>query len=127
MPAIARTLYTALFASVLSATVAVPAYAGGDIVKCVDAAGRVTLTDGQCGDGASASKLLVGANGSEVVKPVRANLQRVALTPEPVQHDNWVDPRPHSKMLSRDAATLRAARSSLQVMDEMRQQRVAVN
>lgn len=121
MPTLLRTVYTALFASVLAA----PAFAGGDIVKCVDAAGRVTLTDSQCGSGEG--KLLVAGSNGETFKPVRASVQRVALAPEPVQHDNWVDLRPHSKMLARDAQTLRAARTSLQVMDEARQQRVAVN
>lgn len=116
-----RIICTALFASVLAS----PAFAGGDIVKCVDADGRVTITDSQCGNGEG--KLLVSGSDIPVAKPVKAGLQRVALTPEPVQHDNWIDPRPHSKMLARDAATLKAARTSLQVMDEMRGQRVAVN
>lgn len=127
-----------LLALLLAAIAATPAFAGGDIVKCVDADGRVTITDNQCGSGVA--KVLVPAAvntppGEEVAaavapaKPVRANIQRVALTVEPVQHDNWVDPRPHSKMLARDAATLKAARMSLQVLDEAasagRQQRMA--
>lgn len=127
MPATSRTFAAALLA--LAGVLAVPAFAGGDIVKCVDADGHVTITDSQCGNGAG--KVLVPAAMNtapgESVAPVRAAAQRVVLAPEPVQHDNWVDPRPHSKMLSRDAETLKAARMSLQVMDEARTQRVAVN
>jgi hypothetical protein len=132
----ARSLLTALLASALAA----PAFAGGDIVKCVDAEGRVTITDNQCASGVS--KVLVPASMNSApgtqetaaavaitaappAKLVRAGVQRVALTAEPVMHDNFVDPRPRGRMLDRDAATLRAARTSLQVMDEARQQRVA--
>ncbi len=136
-----RPLSTALLASAFAAVLAAPAFAGGDIVKCVDADGRVTITDNQCGSGVE--KVLVPAamntapgetpvmiiEPAAAAKPVRASLQRVALTPEPIQHDNWVDPRPRSKMLARDAATLKAARMSLQVLDEAasagRQQRTA--
>ncbi|MDB5962123.1 MAG: hypothetical protein JWP59_3417 [Massilia sp.] len=130
----ARSLLTALLAG--ATAFAAPAFAGGDIVKCVDADGRVTITDHQCGSGVS--KVLVPAAmntapgtqeaavpAAPPAKLVRPGVQRVVLTAEPVTHDNFIDPRPRSKMLDRDAATLRAARTSLQVLDEARQQRVA--
>jgi hypothetical protein len=98
---------------------AAPALAGGDIVKCVDSDGRVTITDHQCGSGVTTVLVAGGDNTMEAppVKSPKSGTQRLAL-PVLVEHDNWVDPRPHSKMLARDAATLRAARTSLQVLDE---------
>ena len=129
MPAIPRLLSIALTGAAIALGTA-PAFAGGDIVKCVDADGRVTITDHQCGSGV-AKVLVAGSDNvteAPLVKASKSAAQRLAQ-PVVVEHDNWVDPRPHSKMLSRDAATLRAARTSLQVLDEAatsnRQQRMA--
>jgi len=109
----------------LLAALSAPAFAGGDIVKCVAADGHVTLTDQPCNAGSSSASVIVTAASAAP----RAAITKVALTAPVVEHDNWVDPKPHGKMFSRDAATLRAARTSLQVMDEAstsaRQQRVA--
>ena len=101
----------------LSVALSTPASAGGDIVKCVAADGHVTLTDGPC-DSGNASVIVPAAGGAAPSVAPRPGINRVALTATPVEHDNWVDPRPHGKMFARDAATLRAARTSLQVMDE---------
>ena len=107
----------------LFAALSAPAFAGGDIVKCVAADGHVTLTDRPCSEG-SGSVIVAASSPSP-----RAAITKVALTPQVVEHDSWIDPKPHARMFSRDAATLRAARTSLQVMDEAstsaRQQRVA--
>ena len=146
-PFIVRRAATVLFASMTVAVLAVPAssaVAGGDIVKCVGADGRVTLTDNQCSSGVS--QVIVpasintapgeAANAVPTVsqtpaRPARTGLQKASLTVEPVQHDNWIDPRPRARMFDRDAATLRAARSSLQALDDAaasaRQQRLASN
>ena len=130
MHAIPRLLSIALTGAAIALGTA-PAFAGGDIVKCVDADGRVTITDHQCGSGVA--KVLVAgsdnvAEQAPLVKAPKSATQRLAQ-PTVVEHDNWVDPRPHSKMLARDAATLRAARTSLQVLDDAatsnRQQRMA--
>lgn len=150
-----RRLATVLLASTAAVMIAVPAtpaFAGGDIVKCVAADGTVTLTDGQCSgvskvivlasmntapDVAPATGVVSAASpavlpvGEAPARPLRAGLQKTGLTVEPVQHDNWIDPRPRAKMFDRDAATLRAARTSLQALDEAsaaaRQQRLASN
>lgn len=132
MPFATRPLLTLLLASAFAA----PAFAGGDIVKCVGADGRVTITDSGCDSGPS--KVLVPAmlNTAPGEAPaavpassprlIRASIERVAVAPEPVMHDNFIDPRPRGKMLARDAETLRAARTSLQAIDgATRQQRVA--
>lgn len=108
------------------------AFAGGDIVKCVDQSGKVTLTDGQCSDGTQAVVLeaegsaaapaesVVAADADQPAAPVvrRAATQRVAYAPQPVQHDSWSAPRPASRMLARDVETLKAARLSMQVLDD---------
>jgi hypothetical protein len=119
------------------------AFAGADIVKCVDQDGKVTLTDAACGDGVRA--VVVAAAEAPVTAPAdneaadgglvaaapavhRAAPQRVAFAPQPIQHDSWTAARAN-KMLSRDVETLKAARLSMQVLDSAsataRQQRLA--
>jgi hypothetical protein len=129
-------LLTALFAA--SAAFANSA----DIVKCVDQDGRVTLTDNQCSAGVqtvlvAASAEAPAAADAEAVEPVTAvpaparRVTRMAFTPMPIQHDSWSAPRGKSRMLARDVETLKAARLSMQVLDQAsastRQQRVALN
>lgn len=108
------------------------AFAGADIVKCVDQNGKVTLTDAECSDGvktvlvpAATEAAALAATGDETGDPAvlpapaarRAATQRVAYSPQPIQHDNRTAP-PAGKMLSRDAETLKAARLSMHVLDE---------
>lgn len=99
-----------------------PAFAGGDIVKCVDSAGHVTLTDSECGS-ADAQQPLAAPEAVQPAlpaapAPARSSAPRLSNVATTVQHDNWVSPRPRGRMLAGDAATLRAARSSLQALDE---------
>lgn len=119
------------------------AFAAGDIVKCVDQNGKVTLTDGQCGDStqavalqaegsaAAASDGVVADEAVQTAAPVvrRAAIQRVAYAPQQVQHDSWSAARPASRMLARDVETLKAARLSMRVLDDassnVRHQRLA--
>ncbi|WP_426172665.1 DUF4124 domain-containing protein [Massilia sp. TWR1-2-2] len=131
-------LLTAMFAA--SAAFANSA----DIVKCVDQDGRVTLTDNQCSAGvqtvvvaASAEAPATQAADAHAVDPAAAapaparRVTRMAFTPMPIQHDSWSAPRGKSRMLARDVETLKAARLSMQVLDQAsastRQQRVALN
>jgi hypothetical protein len=119
-----RTLRASVLAAAMLATSA--AFAG-DIVKCVDQNGHITLTENQCSDGV---QTVLVAGGSEmpalstedaasvpVAARVRRGIQRVAYTPEAVQHDSWAPSRVRGKLLSRDAETLKAARVSMQVLD----------
>ena len=118
------------------------AFAGADIVKCVDQNGKVTLTDAQCNDGvetvvvpAAAEAARVAATQNDAaVQPTtpavrRAPVQRVAYAPQQVQHDSWSVARPSGRMLARDVETLKAARLSMQVLDgasaSVRHQRLA--
>jgi hypothetical protein len=116
------------------------AFASAGIVKCVAHNGKVTLTDGQCGEGIEpvVRAEAAAAAGDEAAElalqpaaPVtrRAAIQRVAYAPPRVRHDSWAAARPSTRMLSRDVETLRAARLSMQVLDgasaATRQQRLA--
>lgn len=138
----ASTFRSSIFITAMLAASA--AFASGDIVKCVDQQGKITLTDAQCGAGAQAvlaaadapapAAADVQAEDGVAIAPAapalrRAAPQRVAFLPAPVQHDSWSTPKASAKMLSRDVETLKAARMSMRVMDEAsasnRHQRVA--
>ena len=122
------TFRTSIFIATMLAASA--AFAGADIVKCVDQNGKVTLTDAGCGEAveavvspAEASPTAVAeSQASDAVAvplPVapRAAAQRMSYAPQPVQYS--VPPaRRAAKMLSRDVETLRAARLSMQVLDD---------
>lgn len=118
------------------------AFAGADIVKCVDQNGKVTLTDAQCSDNAQAVPVQAEGAAAEpsesvaaddVAPPVaavaRRAVQRIAYAPQQIQHDTWSAARPAGRMLARDVETLKAARLSMQVLDDasstVRHQRLA--
>jgi hypothetical protein len=135
-----RTLRTSIvIASMLAASAA---FAGADIVKCVDSKGRVTLTDGQCSEGiqtllvAGVSDAPVGGvadtpspDSAESATPDdastaplpaahAASIERIVLTPAQLPPSSWSAPHAATRMLSRDVETLKAARLSLQAQDE---------
>jgi len=118
--------------------------AGTDIVKCIDAEGNVTLTDASCPDRAKTAVLVLGGTAPaatvadndedaatmagepatfEAVAAERYSAPRVARRELPVV-------RPFAKGMSRDVATLKAARQNLQMLDNashaMRAQRIAL-
>ena len=136
-----QTFRTSIFiASMLAASAA---FAGADIVKCVDNSGRVTLTDSQCSEGV---QTVVVAGAADVppsaadqapaadtaaLQPQaarRTSIERIVLAPAQLRHDSWSAPRA-GRMLARDVETLKAARVSMQVLDEasssQRHQRLA--
>ncbi|MES2760229.1 MAG: DUF4124 domain-containing protein [Pseudomonadota bacterium] len=133
-------LFTALFA-------ASAAFAGSaDIVKCVDQEGRVTLTDNQCSAGVQTVVLAAAEEpapaeaatdtavvaAETVAVPAARRITRLTYTaPPPIQHDSWSAPRAKNRMLARDVETLKAARLSMQVLDQasasVKHQRVALN
>jgi hypothetical protein len=137
-----HTFRTSIFISAMLAASA--AFAGADIVKCVDQNGRVTLTDSQCGDGVQ-TVLMPGSadtptasvdpqSAETAALPVppaarRMSIERIVLAPAQMQHDSWSAPRPSGRILARDVETLKAARLSMQVLDEasatIRHQRLA--
>ena len=137
-----HTFRTSLFISAMLAASA--AFAGADIVKCVDQNGHVTLTDSQCSEGVQTVVVPGSADApaaaSEDVQPAdtatlpaapaaRRTIQRIVVAPAQMQRDSWSAPRPSGRMLARDVETLKAARLSMQVLDEasasIRHQRLA--
>lgn len=128
--------HSVLLAAMMAASAA---YAGADIVKCVDQAGHATLTDALCGDG-SRTVLVAGSSdegapaetGGAPENPAAAPaiaVERVAPSRAPVRHDTWAGQRHTGRMFARDIETLKAARLSMRVLDEasatLRHQRLA--
>lgn len=134
-----HTFRSSLFLTAMLAASA--AFAGADIVKCVDQNGRVTLTDAQCGeavesvvvDSAADAAPAASTDPQALETPAapamrRKSIERIVLAPAQLPRDSW-SPRAGVRMLSRDVETLRAARLSMQVLDQasatLRHQRLA--
>ncbi|MEW6022586.1 MAG: DUF4124 domain-containing protein [Pseudomonadota bacterium] len=122
----------------LAALAAAPAaLAGSDILKCVDGAGNVTLTDQPCESGARATRMSVaspssspsGSPAAQDADPAIVDaapaaeahpmaVQRFAASPRMQQQHDW-RPRmpPRDRPLARDVATLKAARAQLLLSD----------
>lgn len=104
-----------LMSMIAAAVLAAPAaMAGSDIVKCVDSSGHVTLTDQPCDGGAVTVRLEQGASQNAD----QATPRRYVLPAVDLRHDAWKRPaveRPAA--LSRDVATLKAARRTLLMLD----------
>ena len=100
------------------------AFAGSDIVKCVDNAGHVTLTDQAC-DGGTATVRLARADGradDEAGDSLsRADVHPLAseqrILPPPPVHRRHIAPRVKAKPMMRDVATLREARAQFLLSD----------
>jgi hypothetical protein len=116
------------------------AFASADIVKCVDQEGHVTLTDSHCAAAAetvvvAASEETPAGGADEVIAAPaapavrRITVQRYLLPPAQPRQTNWSATRPVSRALARDVETLKAARTSMKVLDEasatLRHQRLA--
>lgn len=139
---------------ILTALTATPAaLAGADILKCVDHAGRVTLTDQPCDGAARVSKLAAatalntpadsmqgasgggatGSGGGEEAPasalpaesaPAAVTVQRYAAPPAMERQHDWRPRVPRrDRPLARDVATLKAARAQLMLIDADRQPR----
>jgi hypothetical protein len=98
-----------LLSIVAAAVLAVPALAG-EIVKCVDGNGHVTLTDQPCASG-SASMPVSRDTGSSPP-------QRRVLPAAELSHVTWKKPNLAAPVqLARDIATLKEARRMLMLQD----------
>ena len=126
----------------LAAIAAAPAaLAGTEVLKCVDSAGRVTLTDQPCESGARATRMTLGTStestsyGSSGAGSATASgdgsvnesqpvpLQRYAATPRMQQQHDWRPRLPaRDRPLARDVATLKAARAQMMLLDADRRQ-----
>jgi Domain of unknown function (DUF4124) len=118
---------------VLAAVMAAPAaLAGPGILKCVDRAGHVTLTDQPCAPGSTGERVAVqegysGASGStgsggpaDELPAARARPgveHERARSPLAKQHRWRPAPAARKAPMARDAATLKAARAQLLLKD----------
>jgi hypothetical protein len=94
--------------------VAAPAAMAGNIVKCVDPDGHVTLTDQPCATGA-ATVHLEQDRTEDRTAPVP---QRHVLPAAELRQVKWRRPDlSHPLPLTRDVATLKAARRTLLMQD----------
>jgi hypothetical protein len=119
--------------SLIAALLAAPAaWAGPDIVKCVDGGGHVTLTDQPCADGAAGERLATGNEGGGAPQAASATVERYPALEHYPAVDHHPAPRglprsaprktPEAKpvKLSRDALTLKEARAQMLLLDEAR-------
>jgi hypothetical protein len=138
---------TLVAATMLAASTA---FAGADIVKCVDQDGHVMLTDAPCRTGSDtvaleaesalpvaesalpAAETEAEADGAPapLPEPVRAlAIEHVAVAPGQLRHDTWVKKPARARALAVDVATLKAAHASMQMFDNaaaaLRHQRLA--
>lgn len=115
----------------IAAIVAAPAaMAGTDIKKCVDAAGRVTLTDQPCPAGARAATLSIQSSLPPAVTAAQLRslpAERYVAPPARLQNGKWRPPQARPRVpLSRDVATLKAARAQQLLLDGARDQQPAL-
>lgn len=106
--------------SILIAALAAPgAQAGADIVKCVDGAGRVTLTDQPCENGATMVRLANSPadDGVTRAEPYPLITERGVLPPPPALQRRETRQRVKAKPMMRDVVTLKAARAQFLLMD----------
>lgn len=118
-----RHLCLSMFCVALAAPAA---HAGTDIVKCVDGAGRVTLTDQPCEGGATTVRLasMPAAEGVTRVQPYPLAADSATLPP-PAVHRRIAAPRAKARPLTRDVATLKAARAQFLLGDTSGKQTLA--
>jgi hypothetical protein len=106
-------------AAALSASMAAPAaMAGNEIVKCIDTSGHVTLTDQPCEAGTATVRLSTEtaptAPTAQTAGPAAPAQRHVAQ----LRHEAWRRPQVvRAAPLSRDVATLKAARRMLMLQE----------
>jgi hypothetical protein len=89
--------------------------AGNEIVKCIDSSGHVTLTDQPCEAGTATVRL---TNDKVQTAEPAAPAQRHVLPPAELRHQAWKQPPVvRAAPLSRDVATLKAARRMLMLQE----------
>lgn len=112
-----------ILAAVAGAFAVPAAQAGGAINKCIDGAGRVTLTDQACDAHTVTSAVVVPGSEQDVIAP--AATQRAPM----LRQARWAPAAgpvlaPHAA-LSGDMATLKQARIQLQLQDAAPRNRIA--
>jgi len=109
--------------SMIAAAVLVAPALAGEIVKCVDSDGHVTLTDQPCASGAATVPLAREAGAMPVPVPATRDAiaplaQRHVLSVAELPRVNWQRPNLATPArLARDVATLKEARRMLMLQD----------
>lgn len=105
--------------SLVVAALAAPALAGGNIVKCVDRAGHITLTDQPCEAGATMVRLasMPAASGAARAEAYPLAAEPAVLPPPRLVQGRYVMQRAKPKPLKRDVLTLKEARAQFLLMD----------
>lgn len=117
-----------ILSATLGAAIA-PAQAGGAINKCIDSAGRVTLTDQMCDAHAVRSSVVVPATADDTIPdnaPLAAAPDARSAAPL-LRQARWVpsaSPTPHAA-LAGDMATLKQARLQMMLQDAAPRARLA--
>lgn len=114
-----RHLCLSILVAALAAPSAPLAHAGANIVKCIDGAGRVTLTDQPCDNGATMVRLAntPADEGITRAEPYPLIADHGVLPPPPAVQRRQAIRRAKAKPLKRDVATLKAARAQFLLMD----------
>jgi len=114
-----RHLCLSMLVAALAAPTAQLAHAGANIVKCVDSAGRVTLTDQGCENGATMVRLAntPADEGITRAEPYPLAAEQGVLPPPSAVQRRPLPKRVKAKPMTRDVATLKAARAQFLLMD----------
>jgi hypothetical protein len=92
--------------------------AGNEIVKCIDASGHVTLTDQPCEAGTATVRLASENSATPAPAPAIGQPQRHVLPAAELHRQAWRQPPVvRAAPLSRDVATLKAARRMLMLQE----------
>ena len=115
-----------LCAGLFAVTSTATSFASAGINRCVDAQGAVLLTDTDCPQGSRVANDEVSDSGAAGVI-INSGVERVVPGAQPagnLPRSRWADlPRPLvRKAAGPDALTLQAARTTLQMQDELRRQ-----
>jgi hypothetical protein len=112
-----RHLFPSILAAALAASAAPAVYAGADIVKCVDGAGRITLTDQPCNGSTTTVRLPSSPADEGVTRTEPYPLAVEQGTLPPAVQRRQATPRVKAKPMTRDVATLKAARAQFLLLD----------
>ncbi|WP_020654153.1 DUF4124 domain-containing protein [Massilia niastensis] len=107
---------------ILAAGLAAPAtFAGADIVKCIDNAGHVTLTDQPCTNGAVTVRMasMPAAADTAPAQPYPLTVERSSMPPAGSLQRHSAPPRAkaQAKPIQRDVATMKEARAQFLLGD----------
>jgi hypothetical protein len=125
-----RPLLSLILAGALGAVSFPIAHAGGAITKCIDGAGRITLTDQACDAHTVRSSIAVPGTPDDADVPDNAPLagsQRMSPQSLPLRQARWTPgalSMPHAP-LSSDMATMKQARVQMMLQDAAPRTRLA--